>query len=91
MDCSLKTWTYNCPYRQEVYITQLFFASDILLFCEPNLRDFLNIKYVLLCFQATSGLKINLAKYELVNLGEGIFKKKKSLGEGREASNLAPS
>lgn len=41
----------------------LIFCWCILLFCR-NSRDFLNIKCIVLCFQAVSCLKINLAKSE---------------------------
>lgn len=38
-----------------------FFADNILMFCEPNKRALLNLRYVLLCFQAVSGPNINLS------------------------------
>lgn len=52
-------------------ITHLFFVDDTLLFYELNERFLLNIRCILLSFQAVLCLNINLAKSELVRLGRG--------------------
>lgn len=46
--------------EQHIEITHLFFAYDIL--CLPEERMMLDIQCALLCFQAVSGLNINLNK-----------------------------
>lgn len=50
-------------------IIHLFFADDIMFFCEPKKRALLNIRCILMGFQAVLGLSINLAKSELMRLG----------------------
>lgn len=44
------------------------FVNDTLLFCEPDVRIILNIRCVIMSFQAVSGLNINLAESKLVNI-----------------------
>lgn len=39
-------------------ITHLFFANDTLIFCESEKRALLNVRCVLLCFEAVPGLRI---------------------------------
>ncbi|KAF5445957.1 hypothetical protein F2P56_031628, partial [Juglans regia] len=50
-------------------ISHLLFADDTLLFCEANAGHIKSLKAILLCFEAVSGLKINLAKTEMVAVG----------------------
>lgn len=50
-------------------VTHLFFADDTLIFCKPDLRNLLHLRCIFLCFQAVSGLKINLNKSELARIG----------------------
>lgn len=50
-------------------VTHLFFADDTLIFCKPDLKNLLHLRCILLCFQAVSGLKINLNKSELARIG----------------------
>lgn len=52
-------------------VTHIFFADDSLIFCKPDARMLLNLRCILLCFQAVFGLKINLYKYELVGIEKG--------------------
>lgn len=49
-------------------VIHLFFADDILLFCEPSERTLLNFKCTLLSFQTVFGIHIKLAKYDLVRI-----------------------
>lgn len=51
--------------------SHLFFADDSLVFCKPKADMLLNLRYILLCFQAVSGLKINFGKYEFGGIEMG--------------------
>lgn len=50
-------------------VSHLFFVDDTLIFCQPDVRNLLNLKYVLLCFQVVFDLKINLDKSKFVRIG----------------------
>lgn len=50
-------------------MTHLFFANDVLLFYKPRKEAILNLRYVLMGFQAISDLSINFAKSEKAQLG----------------------
>jgi hypothetical protein len=45
------------------------FADDTLVFCEVNPSHLRYLHALLLCFEAVSGLKVNLAKSVLVPMG----------------------
>jgi hypothetical protein len=51
-------------------VSHLLFADDMLFFCEPVVEQFRNLRCLLLCFEVASGLKINLSKYEIVQVGD---------------------
>lgn len=53
----------------QIEVTDLFFADDSLIFYKPNVDYMLNMRCILLCFQAAYGLKINLIKSEWWVLG----------------------
>jgi hypothetical protein len=44
-------------------------VDDTLIFCEANTDHLHHLCYISLCFEVVLGLKINLAKYELVLVG----------------------
>lgn len=48
--------------------SHLFFADDILFFCQLSISNLLHLRCIVLCFQAASGLKINMKKSELIML-----------------------
>jgi hypothetical protein len=48
----------------------LLFADDTVIFCEPNVEQVLNLICLLLYFEAVSGLKINLSKFDIILVGE---------------------
>lgn len=52
-------------------LSHIFFVDDTLIFCQPETSMLLNLRCVLLRFQAVSDLKINLHKFELVRIGDG--------------------
>lgn len=51
-------------------ISHLLFADDTLIFCDAVSGQIQALRAVLLCFEAVSGLKVNLGKSELVPVGE---------------------
>ena len=53
-----------------VHISHLLFADDTILFCDASRDQLLSIRLVLLCFQAFTGLKVNVGKSEIVPVGE---------------------
>lgn len=50
------------------HISNLQFADDTFLFCDAEEDQLRNIKVILLCFKAVSGLRINLFKSELIGI-----------------------
>lgn len=50
-------------------VSQLLFADNILIFCGVDPDQLLHLKCAMLCFEAVSGLRINLGKSELVPVG----------------------
>ncbi|XP_042958249.1 uncharacterized protein LOC122293876 [Carya illinoinensis] len=52
-----------------VNISHLLFDDDMLLFCEPDGDHMQYLRAVLLCFEAVSGLKVNLSNFEMVLVG----------------------
>jgi hypothetical protein len=50
-------------------VSHLLFADDTFIFCGVAPDNLRYLRCVLLCFEAVSGLKINLAKFELVPIG----------------------
>ena len=53
-----------------VRISHLLFAGDTILFCDASREQLLFIRLVLSCFQAFTGLKINIGKSEIIPVGE---------------------
>jgi hypothetical protein len=52
-----------------VNISRRLFADDTLVFCGAKLDHLRDLRAFFLCFEAASGLKINLAKLEMVYCG----------------------
>ena len=50
-------------------VSHLLFADDTLIFCDADLDQILILRMILIWFEAVSGLKINLGKFELVPVG----------------------
>ena len=53
-----------------VSISHLLFADDTILFCDASSEQLLSIRLMLSCFQAFTGLKVNVGKSEIVPIGE---------------------
>ena len=53
-----------------IQVSHLLFADDTILFCDASREQILSIRLVLACFQAFTGLKVNMGKSEIVPIGE---------------------
>uniref|UniRef100_A0A2N9FRM3 Reverse transcriptase domain-containing protein n=1 Tax=Fagus sylvatica TaxID=28930 RepID=A0A2N9FRM3_FAGSY len=51
-------------------ISHLLFADDTLIFCEVNPDHLFHLRSILVWFEASSGLRVNLGKSELVQVGD---------------------
>uniref|UniRef100_A0A2N9GE45 Reverse transcriptase domain-containing protein n=1 Tax=Fagus sylvatica TaxID=28930 RepID=A0A2N9GE45_FAGSY len=52
-------------------ISHLLYANDTILFCDANVTQMLYIRMVLTCFEVATGLRVNMAKSEMILVGEG--------------------
>ena len=53
-----------------VRISHLLFANDTILFCDASREQLLSIRLALSCFQAFTGLNVNVGKSKIVLVGE---------------------
>jgi hypothetical protein len=51
-------------------ISHLLYADDTILFCDVDPDQLLYVRMVLTCFEAVTGLRVNMAKSEMVPVGE---------------------
>jgi len=51
-------------------IFHLLFADDTIVFCDDDCEQIMNLRYILIWFQAISGLRINLTKSSILPVGE---------------------
>ncbi|RVX17546.1 LINE-1 retrotransposable element ORF2 protein [Vitis vinifera] len=56
--------------RTSLNISHLFFADDTIVFCEASKEQVSHLSWILFWFEAASGLRINLAKSEIIPIGE---------------------
>ncbi|RVW34357.1 Transposon TX1 uncharacterized 149 kDa protein [Vitis vinifera] len=56
--------------RPTLNISHLFFANDTTVFCEASKEQLTHLSWILLWFEAASSLRINLAKSEIIPVGE---------------------
>ncbi|WJZ90959.1 hypothetical protein VitviT2T_010073 [Vitis vinifera] len=54
--------------RTSLNISHLFFADDTIVFCEASKEQVSHLSWILFWFEAASGLRINLAKSEIIQL-----------------------
>jgi hypothetical protein len=55
-----------------VCVSHLLYADDTILFCDAHPEQLLYIRMVLICFEAVTGLKVNMTKSEMVPIGEVV-------------------
>ncbi|RVX06497.1 putative ribonuclease H protein [Vitis vinifera] len=58
--------------RPPLNISHLFFADDTIIFCEASKDHLTHLSWILIWFEAASGLRINLAKSEIIPVGEVV-------------------
>ena len=56
---------------ERVDVSHFLFANDTLIFCKASKDDMTHLDWLFMCFEAISGLKINLEKSELFLVGTG--------------------
>jgi len=56
--------------QDAMMVSHLLFADDTLIFCDPIVDQIRDLRCLLLCFEAASGLRINFSKSEMVPVGE---------------------
>ena len=58
-------------YGEDLKITHLLFADDTLVFCQDSTELMIFLRWILVWFEALSGLKINLDKSSILPMGDG--------------------
>ncbi|RVX11281.1 LINE-1 reverse transcriptase-like [Vitis vinifera] len=56
--------------RTSLNISHLFFVDDTIVFCEASKEQVSHLSWILFWFEAASGLRINLAKSEIIPVGD---------------------
>ena len=56
--------------RMKMDVSHLLFVDDTIIFCEARKEFLTSLSWILAWFEAASGLRINLAKSELIPIGE---------------------
>jgi hypothetical protein len=55
---------------EALVVNHILFADDTLIFCGAQEEQIRHLRCIFLCFEAASGLRINLGKSEIVPIGE---------------------
>lgn len=58
------------PGKGDIMVSHFQFADDTIIFCDNSQRQIRMLWCVLKCFEALSGLKLNLAKSSLIAVGD---------------------
>jgi hypothetical protein len=69
---SLSGFSVGIMDNEVLVVNHLLFADDTLIFCGAQAEHVRNLRCTFLCFEAVSGLRINLGKSELVPTGEVV-------------------
>ena len=56
--------------EEDLSVSHLLFADDTIVFCDADLEQLLHLRMVLSCFEAVTGLGVNMGKSEVVPMGE---------------------
>jgi hypothetical protein len=56
--------------EEDLSISHLLFADDTIVFCDADPEQLLHLRMVLSCFEAVTGLGVNMGKSEVVPVGE---------------------
>jgi hypothetical protein len=56
--------------QNAMMVSHLLFTDHTLIICEPIADQFRDLRCLLLCFEAVSGLRINLSKSKIVSVGK---------------------
>jgi hypothetical protein len=62
----LSSFAVSRNVQDPLLISHLLFADDTLIFCEANNEHIDHLRSILVWFEATSGLQVNLGRSELV-------------------------
>ncbi|RVW99832.1 putative ribonuclease H protein [Vitis vinifera] len=62
-------WKVSGGRGEGMHISHLLFADDTLVFCEESSNEMTYLSWLLMWFEACSGLRINLEKSEMIPVG----------------------
>ena len=65
----LSGWRVRGREGEGILISHLLFADDTLVFCEESQDQLMNLSWLLMWFEACSGLRVNLEKSENIPMG----------------------
>ena len=65
----LSGWRVSGRRGEGLQISHLLFVDDTLVFCEESLDQMIYLSWLLMLFEACSGLRINLEKSEMILVG----------------------
>ena len=66
----LSGWRIRGRGSEGILISHLLFADDTLVFCEESHEQLMHLSWLLMWFEACSGLRVNLEKNELIPVGK---------------------